>query len=123
MAYLHDDILDDGLQTLTDNVEELHVCSQEPITYTEAKTTYTLGNKSAPAVGAPENRSPNGRKVVVSAITDGSITSTGTTTHYALVDNTNTKLLAAGSLTASQAVTSGNPFTLTAIDIGIPDPA
>jgi hypothetical protein len=34
----------------------------------------------------------------------------------------NSRLLATGSLTASQAVTSGNTFTLTSFDIGIPDP-
>jgi len=31
--------------------------------------------------------------------------------------------LATGSLTASQAVTSGNTFTLGAFTVGIPDPA
>jgi len=34
----------------------------------------------------------------------------------------NSRLLAAGSLTASQVVTSGNSFTLSSFTIGIPDP-
>ena len=122
MAFLNDDVLDDGLQVLTDATsKELHICSQEPTTRTEAVTTYTLGNKSAPTVGAPTDGDSSGRKVVVSAITDGSVTGTGTATHWALVDGT--RLLATQSLASSQAVTSGNTFTLAAIDITIPDPA
>jgi hypothetical protein len=122
MAFLHDDVLDDGLQVLTDATsKELHICSQIPTTRTEAVTTFTLGNKSAPTVGAPTDGDANGRKAVVSAITDGNVTATDTATHWALVDGT--RLLAAQTLASSQAVTSGNVFTLAAIDITIPDPA
>ena len=64
-----------------------------------------------------------GRKVTVAAISDGSITGTGTATHYAIVDSTNSRLLATAALTASQSVTNGNTFTLATFDIGIPDPA
>jgi hypothetical protein len=39
------------------------------------------------------------------------------------VDTANSRLLATSSLTASQAVTSGNTFTLSSVAIGIPDPA
>jgi hypothetical protein len=51
------------------------------------------------------------------------VTGTGTASHYAIVDTVNSRLLAAGALSAPQAVTDGNVFTLTAFDIGIPDPA
>ena len=74
-------------------------------------------------MGAPGDRTGGGRKVTVAQITDGTVTGTGTATHYALVDVSNTRLLATGALTASQSVTSGNTFTLAAFDIGIPDPA
>lgn len=120
MAYLNDDILDNGLQALTDATSTaLHICSQEPTTRTEAVTTYTLGNKSAPTIGSPTNGDSSGRKVVVSAITDGSVTGTATATHWAIIDGT--RLLATNSLGSSQAVTSGNTFTLPAIDITFPD--
>jgi len=61
--------------------------------------------------------------VTIAAITDGAVTATGTATHYAIVDTVNSRLLATGSLSASQAVTNGNTFTLTSTTIGIPDPA
>ena len=72
---------------------------------------------------APADASPNGRKVTLAAITGESVTGTGTATHYAITDTGNSRLLATGALSASQAVTSGNTFSLTASDIRIPDPA
>ena len=57
------------------------------------------------------------------ATTDGSITGSGTVTHYAIVDTANSRLLATGDLVATQVVTSGNTFTLSSVAIGIPDPA
>ena len=121
MAYINDYVLDLALSNLDTNGSRLDICSQEPATYTAATTTYTLGNKTSLSIGAPTDRSPNGRKVVVAAITDGSVTGTGTATHWAISDVSNTRLLAAGALSASQGVTSGNTFTLGTIDIGIPD--
>lgn len=123
MASLHNDVYDNGLSTLTSNGNRLDLCSTEPTTYTQATSTYTLGNKTSPTISAPGNRSGGGRKVTVSAITDGTVTGTGTAAYYAVVDTVNSKLLAAGQLGASQAVTSGNTFSLTALDIGIPAPA
>ncbi len=123
MASLHSDVLDNGLATLTSAVNAMHICSTLPTTYTEAITTYTLGNKSAPTVGSPAARSPNGRKVTVSAVTDGLCTANGTAGYYALVATGTSRLLAAGTLSNPQAVINGNPFTTTAIDIGVPAPA
>lgn len=105
------------------SANKLTICSQEPVTYTEANATYTLGNKTTPSIGAAADRTPSGRKVTVSAITDGSVTGTGTASHWALVDTVNSRLLSTGALSASQAVTSGNTFTLAAFDVGIPDAA
>ena len=99
------------------------ICSQEPTTYAQATSTYSLGNETSISISAPADASPNGRKVTLAAITGASVTGTGTATHYAIVDTSNSRLLATGSLSASQAVTSGNTFSLTASDIRIPDPA
>jgi hypothetical protein len=123
MATLNDRVFDNGLTVLDTEGNRIDVCSAEPTTYTEATSTNTLGNSTSLSVGAPADRSGGGRKVAVAAITDGSITSTGTATHYAITDTSNNRLLATGSLTASQSVTSGNTFTLATFDIGIPDPA
>lgn len=123
MATLHDRVFDNGLSVLDTEANRIDVCSSEPTTYTQATSTNTLGNSTSLSIGAPADRSGGGRKVAVAAISDGSITATGTATHYAITDTSNSRLLATGSLTASQSVTSGNTFTLATFDIGIPDPA
>lgn len=123
MAYLSDYILDAALSVMDTDSNRVDICSAEPATFTAATATYTLGNKTSISVGAPADRSPNGRKVTVAAVTGGSVTGTGTASHWALTDTVNSRLHAANSLSASQAVTSGNTFTLTSIDIGIPDAA
>lgn len=123
MATLDNRVFDNGLTVLDTEANKVLVTSQEAGTYAEANSTYALGNSTSLSIGAPADRSGGGRKVAVAAITDGSVTGTGTATHYALVDTNNSRLLATGALTASQAVTSGNTFTLATFDIGIPDPA
>jgi len=123
MSYLNDRVFDNGLTVLDTEVNRLDICSAEPSTYDQATNTLSLGNKLSPNVGAPGDRTPSGRKVTVAAITDGEVTVTGTASHYALSDTSNSRLLAAGPLASSQSVTDNNVFTLTTFDIGIPDPA
>lgn len=123
MATLDNSVFDSGLNTLTNNANRIDVTSQEATTYAEATSTYTLGNSTSASAGSAADRTGGGREVEVGAISDGSITGTGTATHYALVDTTNSTLLVTGSLTASQSVTSGNTFSLAAFKIGIPDPS
>ncbi len=123
MAFLQTTVYDSGLSYITSNVTTLHILSgaSDPATYADV-TTNTLGN-SAVTVGSPGVRSGGGRKVTVPAISSGSVTATGTATRYALVKTATSELIAAGSLSASQSVTSGNTFSLTTFDIGIPAPA
>lgn len=120
---LHDDVFDNGLTALTNNTEKLYILSADPGLTWANIATYALGNKAAPTVGSPADRTGGGREVTISAIADGSVTGTGTATHFALTDDSASKILAAGDLSASQAVTSGNTFTLTSFTVGIPDPA
>ena len=123
MATLNDRVFDFGLSVLDLEANRIDITSAEATTYTEATSTLTLGNSTSLSIGAPQDRSGGGREVIVAATTDGSVTGTGTATHYAIVDTANSRLLATGSLTASQSVTSGNTFTLSSVAIGIPDPA
>ena len=123
MAFLNDRVFDNGLTILDTEANAIHVTSQEAADYTEATSTYTLGNSTSLSIGAPADRTGGGRKVTVAAVADGSITGDGTVTHYAIVDTTNSRLLATAALTASQSVTNGNTFTLATFDIGIPDPS
>ena len=123
MATLNDRVFDNGLTVLDTEANKIVITSQAATTYAEANATYALGNSTSLSIGAPQDRTAGGREVVVAAITDGSVTGTGTATHYAIIDTVNTRLLATSTLTASQAVTSGNTFTLSSVSVGIPDPA
>lgn len=124
MASLSNTVLDGALDILTSNGTRLDLCSSEPTTYSGISSV-SLGNKTSLSIGSAADRSGGGREVTVAAITSaatGSITGTGTATHYAISNGSNA-LYATGSLSASQSVTSGNTFTLAAFTIGIPDPA
>lgn len=123
MATLNDRVFDNGLTVLDTEADEIHVTSSEATTYAEATSTYTLGNSGSLSIGAPADRAGGGRQVTVAAISDGSVTGTGTAAYYAIVDTSNSRLLATGALSSSQSVTSGNAFTLAGFTIGIPDPA
>jgi hypothetical protein len=120
MAFLADYILDLALAELDTATTTLYITSQEATTYAEASSTYALGNKTSLSIGAPGDRGGGGRKVTVASFTDGSVTGTATATHWAITKS-GTTLMATGSLSSGQAVTSGNTFTLAAFDIGIPD--
>jgi hypothetical protein len=122
MPYLNPRVYDNGLTVLDTEANKILITSQEATTYTEANATYALGNSTSLSIGAPQNRSGGGREVVVAAITDGSVTGTGTASHYAIVDTVGSRLLAAGALTDPQVVTTGNVFTLGTVSIGIPGP-
>ena len=121
MGYIADEILDNGLDYARVNGNALHICSAMPTTYTEATATFSMGSKTSPTIGTPEDRLPSGRKVVVSAVTDGSVTGNGYVTAWALVDTINSTLLAAQFIDTPMVVTSGNNWTASPIDIGIPD--
>lgn len=128
MPFLNDRVLDNGLSVLDTEANRLDICHTEPTTYAEATSTYSVGNKTSLAVGSPAARSPSGRKVTVSAITDGTVTATSTGTgddaqYWAIADTVNGRLLAAGPLSAAQMVTSGNVFTIGAFDIYLTGPA
>lgn len=123
MAYINDYVFDNGLTVFDADTDGLYICSQQPADYAEASSTYALGTKASPTVSAPQDGAVNGRRVVVDAITDGAVSDSGTASHWALTDSGNSRLLAAGALSAPQAVTSGNVFTLASFSVTIPDAA
>lgn len=123
MATLNNRVFDNGLTVLDTEANRIDITSQEATSYAEATSNYTLGNSTSLSIAAPSDRSGGGREVVVAAVADASVTGSGTATHYSIVDTGNSRLLATGSLTASQVVASGNTFSLGSFTIGIPDPA
>lgn len=124
MAFISDTVLDAALQVIRDAVTPvLHICSSEPANFAGVAAV-TLGNKAAPTIGAQADGAVSGRSVSIATFTDGSVTATGTATHWALVDTTTSALLASVAVPASQALTNGNPLSMTsALVINIPDPA
>ena len=120
---LADEVFDDGLQAIIDTCENLYICDTQPTTFTEASVTYKLGTKATPTITGPaEGGAGGGRAVQVSAITDGVVDAAGDAAWFALTDDSLSILLVSGNLGAVLAIATGSPFTLTAIDIQIPDP-
>lgn len=114
MGFISDDVLDAGLAEITTNGDKVVICSAEPTTYTEANSTFKLGEKTTGVTyTTPANGTPDGRKVDLEAFSDGNVTATGTATHYAILDTTGTRILVTGALSASVAVATGNLFAFT----------
>ena len=124
MATIADYVLDAALSKLDTEANRVDICSSEPTTYAAATSTASLGNTTSITISAPTDGDTSGRKVTLSAISGASVTGTGTATHFAISDTSNSRLLATGSLSGGgQSVTSGNTFSLTAVDVEIPDPS
>ncbi len=122
MSYLNPRVLDSGLTILTTEVNRLYWCTAEPTTYALA-VSLSVGTKATPTVSSPADRTPSGRKVTISAITNGAGTASGTITHWALVDSVNSRLLATNEIEDTWATNNGDLITSVAFDIGIPGPA
>ncbi|GGH36446.1 hypothetical protein SAMN05444007_108265 [Cribrihabitans marinus] len=121
MAFWNDNVHDQGLNWAIAQANLLSICSQEPTTFTEATSTYELGN-GAVTLGSAQNGDTDGRKSVVPALTDEDVDSSGTASHVALTGSGGSDLVATVALTASQAVTSGNKFSTSAFDLVKRDP-
>lgn len=118
-ARVEDLILDSGLTNLDTASTHLWICAGEPDTLAKAATSSLLGFKSFAAgglFGSPAaGTSPTGRKVASTAITDGTITTSGTASWWAV--GTTAALHAHGLLSSGQAVYAGNTFTLGSFEI------
>jgi hypothetical protein len=121
MSFINDSVLDAAVAKIVSDCDRLDICSAEPVSWANIGTM-TLGNKASPTLSAAQDGVTNGRRTVVSAITDGTVTATGTAGFWSLTDS-GTAVMAAYSLSATQAVTSGNTFTLTSFSVTFPDPA
>lgn len=123
MPYINDNVLDNLSSLASATSRRVDICqTAEPTNYTEATSTNTVGNKTGLTMTALGDGATDGRRVQTPAITDGSVTGTATAGWWALTDATSV-LHAAGALSATQAVTSGNTFSLDAISITIRDAA
>lgn len=121
MPLLRDAAKDLALEDINNGVR-MDICVTEPTTYGQATTidTHSLGFKAGLVVPIPEAGLIDGRRVIVPAFIDGTVTGTGTQTagFWALTDGVSI-LYATGSLAASQSVTNGNTFSLDATSVTI----
>lgn len=116
-------IPDANLDLMLDVVEgtNIHVCSAEPTTYTEATSTFNLATD---AVGSytKANGDVSGRKNTQAGTTGTSITSSGTATHVAITTTTGSVLELVTTCT-SQALTSGGTVDIGPFAHEIQDPS
>lgn len=119
MSYVSPRILDGGLSVIATEVDRVCFCSAEPSTYLEAAEDYLLGYRQDPVFGALAD-SGAGRSITMAAFANGSIVSSGTWSHIALVDTDNGRLLVTHPLDATVAVTSGNAASLPDFAIVLP---
>lgn len=125
MAYFNDNTLDNGLAALKAAASHIYLCSADSATYTAATSTNALGNYNFTAglvyPAAIAAGSPSGRQLTSAAVTTGSVTATGTAAFSAVTSLGVTRLEISQALSASQGVTSGNQFTLTAQQVRLPN--
>lgn len=109
---VHNDVLDGALNIVKNNATRMTVCSDEPTTYAEGNATYALADVTV-ASGDFTNADgdTSGRKCTVAAKSGVLIDASGTATHIALLDVTNSKLLYVTTCT-SQALTANGSNTV-----------
>lgn len=118
---VHSDVFDQALNYIKNNATRLVVCSAEPTTYTEANATYALADvtiSGASFTGPAAGDVSGGRKITVGAQTGVLIDTSGTATHVALLDVSNSKLLHVATCTSQALVANGsNTVNVPAYDI------
>lgn len=120
-AYLSDTYHDLLLNGIDAACTQLFINDGLCVTFAEASNTKKLGVKASPTVSAAADDTTVGRKITISAITDGTVSASGDATHVSLC--TADALICSYPLNALAAVTSGSTFTLTEHSVKLPDPA
>lgn len=106
------EVYDAALNNVKNNANKMVVCSAQPTTFAEANATYMLANVAMASgdftVGAGD---VSGRKVQIAAKSGVTVTNSGTATHVAVIDTTNSLLKLVTTCT-SQALTAGNTVNI-----------
>jgi hypothetical protein len=120
LPYINPNTLDNGLAALKAAADRVFINSSEPATYAAASSGAKLGTKTFaagsvfPAAIATDG---TGRKVTTAVISDGTVDSSGTATHWSVCTSGSSRLEVAQALASSQSVTATNQFSLTAADV------
>lgn len=122
-SFIHDDVFDTALNYIKNNCTKLTVCTAQPTTYTEGNATYSIGEITVDSSDFTlGNGDTSGRKVTVASQSGIPVTDDDTVIFIALLDVTNTKLLAVAPCEARLLANGDNTMT-PAFDIEINDPS
>ena len=124
VAYTDPSMFNAGLTAMSTNANKVFIDTAQPTTYTAASSTYLAGTAtpggSGATVGAPGADAGTGQQVTVAAISSGgAISATVTAAFWAVAYSVSSILYAANALSATQAVTNGNSFTLASFTIDL----
>lgn len=121
---VHDDVLDGAHNIVKNNCTRQTACSAEPTTYTEGNATYALAHVTlASGDFTNANGDTSGRKCTVAAKSGALIDTSGTATHIALLDVSNSKLLRVTTCTSLALTANGsNTVNFPAWKFEIQDP-
>jgi hypothetical protein len=119
MAKAIPDVTLDAMLTAAQGTN-IHVCSAEPTTFTEATATYKLASDTVGSY-TKAGGSPSGRQNTQAGTTASTIDSTGTATHVAVTTTTGSVLELVTTCT-SQALTSGGTVDVGSFAHTITDP-
>lgn len=122
--WANDLVMDAALDYIAAATRQI-ACSAQPTTYTEANSTYALADVTMSGGDFTKaNGDTSGRKVTMAAKSGVLIDTSGTATHVALVDVSNSRLLEVTTCT-SQALTANgsNTVSFPAWDIEFADPS
>src|SRR5215213_5153328 len=105
-AHIENYLLDFALSNFGGEANKITLCTNEPTTYTEGNSTYAVASATngagftAPLIGAPANKSPNGRQVSTAVISGAAVASSGTVLWAAILNTTASRLLAVLAVTS-----------------------
>lgn len=120
---VNDEVLDGALNVIKNNVTRMVLCNAEPTTYAQGNATYALADVTmASGDFTIANGDTSGRKLTVAAKAGVTVDTSGTGTHIALLDVTNSKLLYV-TTTPSQSVVNPGTVDIGTWKIEIADPA
>lgn len=118
----NDKMLDAGLNYVKDNTTKECFCSAQPTNYAQATVDYCLASVAASSsdIAGPVDGDVSGRKLVVGDKEDVPVTTSGTGTHVALVDETESELLYVTTCLA-QEVSAGGAMVIPSWGIELRD--
>lgn len=122
VAYINDLVFDNGLQLISTTADRVFLNVTEPTNYLDATTGINALGNAAATVNAPADGATDGRRVIVDAISGGTVNGDGDANFFSLVDDTAQEIMCYQAISNPQTVSDGNTFSLSQFEVRIPDP-